>query len=211
MNQLVQKKFKTEIGVVNCRLLSDKLRFESIGTNKYENGESEIFNTVGHRIELIEFESKTHQLVKDSKCWIFRITKTNNSNELLKIKCEIINHKTDVEFDTASGEHLDAIEGYNKEWQMHIGTEDGEIMNTRAEVDDWFPERLINEVNFHESITTYLKGHNGLETQIPKLNMDEKIHIQYLSAIDENNEESINCWTAVDDLKRNLENWIGIW
>ena len=211
MNQIVQKVFKTEIGEVNCELLSDKLSCESIGTNKYENGESEVFNTVGHQIELIEFKSKSHQFVKDSKCWIFRTTKKNNSNEKLIIKCEIVNHRKDVEFDTASGEHLDAIEGYNKEWQLHIGTEDGEVMNSRAEVNDWFPERLKGKVNFDESITTYLKGNSGLQTKIPDLNKDEKIHIQYLSAIDTNKKESIKCWTAVDELKKNLENWIGIW
>ena len=211
MNQLIRKVFQTAIGEVKCELLSNCLSCDLIETNKYENGESEIYTTVGHHVELIEFRSKDHQLVKDSKCWIFRITKSNDLNEQMKIKCEIQNHKEDVVFDTASGEHLDAIEGHNKEWQLHIGTEDGEVMNSRAEVNDWFPERLKNIVNLYDSITTYLSGNSGLETRVPDLNKDERIHIQYLSAIDANKRESINCWTAVDELKRNLENWIGIW
>jgi hypothetical protein len=210
MNQLIQKNFETKIGQIKCELLSDKSKFDSIGENKYENGESKIYQTECHQIEIIEFKSKTHQFVNDSKCWIFRITKSNDSNEQLKIKCELTNQNKDIEFDTASGEHLDAIEGYNKEWQIHIGTEDGEVMYSRAKRNDWFPERLKNKVNFYESITTYIKGNTGLETRIPQLKKSEKIHVQYLSAIDENNEESINCWTAVDELKKNLENWIGV-
>lgn len=191
--------------------MSDKSKFNSIEEKKYENGKSIIYQTEGHQIELIEFKSKTHQFVNDSKCWIFRITKLNDSGEELKIKCELTNQRNEVKFDTASGEHLDAIEGYNDEWQIHIGTEDGEVMHSRAEINDWFPERLKNKVNFFESITTYLKGNTGLETRVPRLKKDERIHIQYLSAIDKKDEKSINCWTAVDELKSNLENWIGIW
>ena len=211
MKQLIQKIFETEIGQVKCELLSNKSSCNLIGRKKYENGESEEYQTEGHQIELIEFKSKTHQFVKESKCWIFRISKSNSLIEHLEIRCEIVNQKNDVEFDTSSGEHLDAIEGYNKELQIHIGTEDGEVMHSRAEINDWFPERLKNKVSFYESITTYLKGNTGLETKVPQLMKDEKLHIQYLSAIDTNNDENINCWTAVDELKRNLENWIRIW
>ena len=182
----------------------------TIGENKYENGVSKIYQTEGHQIELIEFKSRTHHLVDDSKCWIFRIMKFNDLDEALKIKCELTNQKNDVEFDTALGEHLDAIEGYDNEWKIHIGTEDGEVMHSRAEINDWFPERLKNKVNFYESITTYLKGDTGLETKIPRLKKYEKIHVQYLSAIDKNTKQNANCRTAVDELKSKLDNWIGI-
>ena len=211
MNQLIKKELVTKIGVIECELISDKTGLTSIGKEKYENGESEKYETEGHQIELIEFKSRTHNLVKDSKCWIFRITKLNDKKEKLRIKCKLTNPKDDVEFDTASGEHLDAIEGNNQDWKIHIGTENGERMNSRAELDDWFPERLKDKVNFHESLTSYLKGNTGLQTEIPALEMNEKLHVQYLSALDVRNEENINCWTAVDYSKRNLESWIGIW
>ena len=211
MKQLVKREFETKIGIIECELISDKSSLISIGKVEYENGESERYRTEGHQVELIEFKSRTHKFVQDSKCWIFRITKLNDKKEDLQIKCELLNNKNDVEFDTASGEHVDAIEGYNQDWQIHIGTEDGEILNSRAERNDWFPERLNYKVNFYKSITTYLKGNTGLQTEIPELKKNEKLHIQYLSAIDEKNESKINCWTAVDDLKRHLENWIGIW
>jgi hypothetical protein len=56
-------------------------------------------------------------------------------------------------FDISSGEHLDAIEASNDSWTLHIGTEDGEIMSSRAENNDWFPSRLRSTVGFDRSIT----------------------------------------------------------
>ena len=51
----------------------------------------------------------------------------------------------------------------------------------------------------------------GFETEIPELHVGEQIHIQYLSAYDKKNPESVNTWLAVDEFKRKLENWIGVW
>jgi len=211
MNHLVRRKFETKLGIIECELMSDKSDLISIGKEKYENGNSDKYQTEGHHIELIECQVRTHEVVKDSKGWLFRITKINQKPETLKIKCQLKNPNEDIEFDTASGEHLDAIEGYNQEWQLHIGTEDGEVMYARAEKNDWFPERLRHKVNFYESITQYLEGNRGFQTEIPKLEEKEKIYIHYLTAIDLKDDRNINCWNAVDSFKRNLENWIGIW
>ena len=48
---------------------------------------------------------------------------------------------------------------------MHVGTEDGEILNLRAENDDWIPPRLKNKVDFYQSITEMKQ--NGFVTKIP--------------------------------------------
>ena len=55
-----------------------------------------------------------------------------------------------VDFDVATGEHLDAIEASNNDWILHIGTEDGEVLNFRAGENDWFPNRLQNKVDFYQ-------------------------------------------------------------
>jgi hypothetical protein len=128
---------------------------------------------------------------------------------MLEAYCMLSSHLGSTEFDSATGEHLDVIQADNSEWTLHIGTEDGEVLNARAENDDWFPSRLKNDVDFCQSITEMKQ--NGLITKIPHLNKGEKLHIQYLIAYDKKDESKVNTWLAVDESKRNLENWIGLW
>ena len=212
-NPIINRTFKTPIGQVACQLTGDFSDIEKIGTKNYENGSSVSYCTSGHRIELIEFKIKqplyNGETVKDSNGWIWRIEKIHDFNEKLKLSSVLTDYPDNLFFDTASGEHLDAIEASDEEWTLHIGTEDGEILNSRAKSNDWFPQRLENKVDFYQSITKMLK--EGFETEIPELRVGEQIHIQFLCAYDKKNPESVNTWLAVDEFKRKLENWIGIW
>jgi hypothetical protein len=213
MTNPIERIFETPLGQVICGLSTDSTNVENIGVKEYENGKSISYRIGGHKVELIEFKIKqplyNGETVKDSNGWIWRIEKIKESIDNLKLSCVLSNYSDNVDFDTAAGEHLDAIEASNNEWTLHIGTEDGEILNSRAESNDWFPDRLKNKVDFYQSITNMLKG--GFETEIPELQIGEQIHIQYLSAYDQTNSESVKTWLAVDEFKRKLENWIGIW
>nr|WP_299174913.1 hypothetical protein [uncultured Allomuricauda sp.] len=213
MTNPIEKIFETPLGQVICGLSTDSTNVENIGVKEYENGRSNSYKIGGHKVELIEFKIKqplyNGETVKGSNGWIWRIEKIQESIDNLKLSCVLNNYSDNVDFDTATGEHLDAIEASNNEWTLHIGTEDGEILNSRAESNDWFPERLKNKVDFYKSITIMLK--EGFETEIPELKIGEQIHIQYLSAYDQTNSESVGTWLAVDEFKRILENWIGIW
>nr|WP_321411258.1 hypothetical protein [uncultured Carboxylicivirga sp.] len=212
-NPIIDRTFNTPIGQVLCRLRTDSPDIEPFGTKEYENGKSVSYKTNGHRIELIEFKIKqplyNGETVKDSNGWIWRIEKINESKEKLKLSCVLTDYSDKVDFDTATGEHLDAIGASDEEWTLHIGTEDGEILNSRAKSNDWLPKRLENTVDFYQSITKMLK--EGFETEIPELRVGEQIHIQFLSAYDKKNPESVNTWLAVDEFKQKLENWIGVW
>jgi len=208
----IKREFKTPLGVVRCGIICIG-QDNPIETKIYENGSSEIFKTVGHNIEIVSFKIRvplySGDNLTDSFGWIFRIEKTADIDEKIETYCLLDSINDKITFDTASGEHLDAIQADNNEWTLHIGTEDGEILNSRAENDDWFPPRLKNKVDFYQSITEMKQ--NGFVTKIPDLNKEEKIHIQYLTAYDKKEEHKINTWLAVDEFKRKLENWIGIW
>lgn len=207
----IKQEFKTPLGVVYCELICNK-NLILVETKKYENGSSEIFKTDGHIIEVVSFKIRVPlyngDTLTDSSGWIFRIEKIENIDEKIETYCLIDKTNNEMTFDTATGEHLDAIQVDSNEWTLHIGTEDGEILNSRAENDDWFPPRLINKVDFYQSITEMKQ--NGFITKIPNLNKGEKIHIQYLTAYDRKDEQKVNTWLAVDELKGKLENWIGI-
>ncbi|AXG71145.1 hypothetical protein KORDIASMS9_03400 [Kordia sp. SMS9] len=212
-NPIINRTFKTPIGQVVCGLIGHFSDIEKIDTKDYENGSSVSYRTSGHRIELIEFKISqplyNGETVKDSNGWIWKIEKIHDFNEKLKLSCVLNNYPDKVVFDTAMGEHLDAIEASDDKWTLHIGTEDGEILNSRAKSNEGFPERLENKVGFYQSITKMLK--EGFETEIPELRVGEQIHIQYLSAYDKKSPESVNTWLAVNEFKRELENWIGVW
>lgn len=208
----IKREFKTPVGVVRCGLICNR-QASSIETKKYENGSSEIFKTDGHKIEIVSFKIRVPlhngENLTDSFGWIFRIEKTTDLDEKLETYCLLDKINDEITFDTATGEHLDAIQADSNEWTLHIGTEDGEILNSRAENDDWFPPRLKNKVDFYQSVTEMKQ--NGFVTKIPNLNKGEKIHIQYLTAYDKKDDQKVNTWLAVDEFKRKLENWIGIW
>lgn len=208
----IEQEFRTPLGVVCCGFFCSGTN-RPIETKKYENGSSETFITIGHKIELVSFKIRVPlyngETLTDSSGWIFRIEKTTNIAEKIETYCLLDKSNNKISFDTATGEHLDAIEANSNEWTLHIGTEDGEILNSRAEDDDWFPTRLKNKVDFYQSISEIQQ--NGFITKIPDLNNGEKIHIQYLTAYDKRNEQKVNTWLAVDEFKRKLENWIGIW
>ncbi len=211
-NRLINRIFESPLGQVTCSLDSTFASIESIATNTYENGHSETFRIGGCQIELVEFKIRqplyNRESVADSQGWIWRIKKMEESNIDLTLVCELTNFSEEIDFDTATGEHLDAIEAYNINWKLHIGTEDGDVMNSRAGTNDWFPTRLKNKVDFYQSITKMNK--EGFETKIPDLIVGEKIHIHFLTAYGKSNSDSINTWLAVDEYKRKLENWVGI-
>lgn len=208
----IKREFKTPLGVVCCGLICNRQN-NAIETKKYENGSSEIFKTVGHKIEIVSFKIRVPlyngDTLTDSFGWIFRIEKTAYIDEKIETYCLLDKTNDEITFDTATGENLNAIQADSNEWTLHIGTEDGEILHSRAENDDWFPPRLKNKVDFYQSISEMKQ--NGFVTKIPNLNQGEKIHIQYLTAYDKKDEQKVNTWLAVDKFKRKLENWIGIW
>ena len=183
MKELISKSFKTPLGNVICSLRSSDSQVDFKAAINYENGHSEIFITKGYQVELIEFKIRqplyNGETVLGSNGWIWRIRKNNYFSEKLETSC-FLQPENKVEFHPAYGEHLDAIEAWDKEWTLHIGTEDGEILNQRAQIDDWFPNRLMKEVSIFQSITKCEP--NGLFTSIPELQIEEKLHIQYLTA-----------------------------
>ena len=205
------QEFRTPLGVIFCGVNFCQ-PFSIIDKKEYENGISEIIKTESHLIEIISFKIRlplyNGQTITDSQGWIFRIEKTKNLNDKLEIFCKLEENNKNIEFDITTGENLEAISAENSEWILHIGTEDGEILNSRAENGDWFPPRLSNTVNFYKSITEMKK--NGFITKIPDLKMGEKLHLQYLTAYDKNDVKNGNTWLAVDEFKLKLENWIGV-
>ena len=209
---IILKKFETPLGNITCGLSSDSNNLNFVEHKIYENGKSEVFETTGHRIEVIEFKIwqplYNGGTITDSLGWVWKVKKINNQSESLETFCLFENSAIEVNFDSACGEALDAIEVYNEVWSLYIGTEDGEALNSRAKNEDEFPSRLENKVDFYNSIT--LIQQNGAISKIPKLVKDEILHLQYLTAYDKINEETLNPWFAVDQDKRKLENWIGI-
>ena len=81
-------------------------------------------------------------------------------------------------------------------------------MNARAKANDEFPARLENKVDFYNSFSELLT--NGLKSQIPTLNQGEILHLHYLAAFSERNNDKVASLLAVDQYKRDLEKWIGI-
>ena len=207
----MEHELQTPLGIIRCGFYNDSIA-NSTKKTAYKNGCSESFMTVGHKIEIVSFKIRqplyNGETVVDTNAWIFRIEKNNDIKEDIETYCLFEKNCDNVEFDISAGEHLDSIQAENKDWTLHIGTEDGEMLNSRAANNDWYPKRLENKVEAYQSITDTRQ--NGFTTKIPSLNIGEKIHIQYLTAYDKKDNNKVNTWLAVDESIRNLENWIGL-
>ncbi|MFC0517600.1 hypothetical protein ACFFGT_25530 [Mucilaginibacter angelicae] len=211
---LIEQSFPTPIGIVKCGISSTYSTLILMGHNTYENGRSVIYRTLSHIVEVITFKRRlplyNGESVKDCQGWIWRITKESGEVEHLQLNCLISDIATDVILlGSDPGEHLDSFAANNDSWITHIGSEDGEVMHYRALNDDWMPSRYKDALDFTTSFTSIQS--NGLSTLVPDLREGERIHFHYLAAYDEYSEIRVNTWFAVDETKRNLENWIGIW
>ncbi|MDJ1469717.1 hypothetical protein [Xanthocytophaga flava] len=208
---IIEKHYKMPLGIIKCGLNSQK-DIKLVETKSYRNGKSEMFKTSEHKIEIIEFKIPlplyNGEMITDSLAWIFRIEKISAINELLETYCLLDIISNNIKFDVTTGQNLNAIEASNNEWILHIGTEDGEMLNLRAQDNNWFPQRLESNLELYQKMTETRK--NGFMTKIPDLQEGEKIHIQYLTAYDKKEIDNVNTWLAVDEEKRNLEKWIGL-
>jgi hypothetical protein len=146
----------------------------------------------------------------DCQGWLWRISKEKSANEKIELQCKRTDFPAGIELGGYDcGEHLDAIAFNNNNWKLHIGTEDGEVLQQRALDDDWMPTRYSDELGFYHSFTSIES--NGLITKVPELIEGERIHFHYITAYDKYRSDTANTWLAVDESKRRLENWIGIW
>lgn len=213
MIEIANKTFSTPIGEVVLKITSDIETEVALDAGTYSNGSSEIFITNGHKIELFQFTLPNEEHLINSCGWLIRIRKTSTISEGIRIEIQVTRSDEKLEFDYASGEHLDAISATSENYIMHIGTEDGEVLNSRAANNDWFPEDLENIVTFEQSITAYKKDLSGFDSQIPILKEGDKLSLHFLAAIQEksNDPHRADSWWAVDMFKRKIENYLGIW
>jgi hypothetical protein len=211
---------KNKIGLANTKLIIDTFetklgRIElSIETNSIDN-----IQQIESKIETQDFEIKIRKFkldnfplpqnlkIEDSCGWQFYLTKKNDKNVEIAVECKLINLDANIDSYLDSGENLDALKIENDYHYLHIGTEDGEIMQQRAKKSDWFPNRLKDFVSIEKPITEHSEF--GFKTMIPKLKKDEHLYLHYLIACNQkiSAEENISTWYAVERSKDEIEKY----
>src|SRR6185436_423238 len=91
--------FRTPLGNVNCRILINGTEISSdLLINDFSiepNGQILRWQTKNHLIKVIYFipkiELPTGMIIKDSGCWLFRISKITNQKENISLICELKN------------------------------------------------------------------------------------------------------------------------
>jgi hypothetical protein len=208
MKTVLKDIFETKIGnieiSINCETDCDNIKSDGLKTE-----------TLNHKIVIKTINLKNSKLpenmkIDSSKGWRIYIEKKTNYIEKLNVVCKLLNPTIDSEFNLDCGENLDAIIIANKNGVLHIGTEDGEIIKSRAELDNWFPKRLKNFISLENPITKFIDF--GFESKIPDLQSSEKLYLHFLVATNyeinkgENNlENGISTWFAVEKNKTELD------
>ncbi len=200
--------FETNLGIIRM----------SAETDAYDyiiHKDNSKVSSKGHSIRVDKFDLKdisdTENIkYETSRAWRLHIEKINDQQEQLILYCKLINPQTDTSWGIHSGEHLDALEIENQTDHLHIGTEDGEMIQHRARVSDWMPGRLKDEDGSFKSFTEYVEF--GFKTVVPLLENGEKIYFHFIVAtnrikpsIDYPNERDVSTWLAVDQSKNYLD------
>jgi len=205
--------FNTELGVIRTWI-------EPVNNNLPNGNNSLTFSTASHTITLEVFELKNEWLTdgmrfETSRGWRWHVKKINALKENLTIYCKLINPATGIEWSPNSGEHLDAIEIENKTFHLHIGTEDGEIMQSRARNSDEMPLRFLGELDLGNSFTHY--DGFGFKTVVPTLEENETIYFHFLIAtntikqsVQYPEERDTSTWYAVEQSKEFLDNYLKV-
>ena len=209
MTTILKDDYKTKLGTIRNWVESN------LGDAMVQGDHT--IKTLGHLISLQKFELKKEWFVdamdiESSQGWRWHIEKINDTTETLHIYCKLINPTKDTSFGGSSGQYLDAIEIENKTEQLHIGTEDGEIMQSRAEKSDWMPNRFKEKLSDYYSFTEYIDY--GFKTVVPHLTPGEKIYFHFLIAtntikpsLEFQDERDISTWFAVDKHKPFLDKY----
>jgi hypothetical protein len=204
---------ETPLGIVSCGLIGSPLSCEVSDQYNQNNGVSVEMTMPNYKVQLISFklpwERPESEYITGSLGWLWRIQKLTDTIDQIELYCKLsAKRNAGVNFDSASGESLDAIAAYNEDWILHLGTEDGESLHNRATKNDGIPMRFKDDLDIQQSFTTVKR--TGFKTAVPYLNKGENFHIHYLMAYGKRDENNVDTWLAVDVPKRKIENWVGV-
>lgn len=193
-----------------------ELRMNSSNQSSAAESRNGVFATNEHEIAIKTVVPQLDWLpagmhVECAQAWLFYITKRRVGDEQLSFSIELQLADTAVQCGPDTGESLVAVEFENGIRQMHIGTEDEEVMAYRASISDYMPARLEPFLSkFETEITTITP--QGLITRIPALEMGERFYFHYviaenpcLPSADYPGEMDISTWLAVEQSKKQLE------
>jgi len=210
MPTILSGNFNTPLGIIRSWIDTDNTDINKINSFDASTG--------ARSIQLEAFELQNDWLPAEmqfetSKGWRWHIKKTSSLKENLVIYCKLIDPIEGTTWSTNSGEHLDAIEIENKIHHLHIGTEDGEVLQSRAASSNEMPNRFKDELGIGDSFTHY--DGFGFKTIVPELNENETIYFHFLVAtntIKPNeqypDERDVSTWYAVERSKDFLDKYL---
>ena len=135
-----------------------------------------------------------HMHVERCVAGVWRI-RTRELLPSLRFRCSCIELPEDADFDSASGECLDALIWENSDWVMSIGTQDGECLSGRALRGDNMPRALADQLE----LATIEYSSNGLCVPMTNVPANEMVQVHFLVAWAVRSEtENLSTWYAVD-------------
>ncbi len=142
--------------------------------------------------------------IESSKGWLFFLEKVDAEDEQFTIHFGFEDNGQ-LEVGPDSGQGLDALAISDENRTMHIGTEGGDEMYRRAELNRFMPQRFMQEYGKSSKellFTAYEE--NKLITRIPSLQKGEKLCLNHICALSlenhsvEGHDEDASTWYAVN-------------
>ena len=203
-SQSLLNTFDTPIGPVTCGLFGNEpLLIESIGRARTSSRRLMIEHSyfdlpkdwnAGYRKPDLDIDG--------GRCWRWWFTCLSGASTSMELRCAPERTES-MNWDTATGEDLAAIEYQSQGTTLHIGTEDEpRKLSARAQMQNGlFPKRLLC---FLDELIAL--DHSGLMVRIPPLHEGESVYFHIITAY-KHNEGGIATWLAVDRSMQEVDDW----
>ena len=213
MKSIFREEFPTALGTFEICILSNDSEAKASGGALAKN---DVINLASRSYQitivkrLLDLNLGNNSSVLNRTAWCFFFQKSESNYEKLKIRFELNSHGQKISQGPSSGQYLDAMSYDDSKYQIHLGTEDGEVQMERAKATDWLPFRYSKYLNFDTqrrniyigSFTEYTK--TGFLTRVPNLRPGEKAYFHFILAGKHYDEKNVDTWLAVDMSKKQL-------
>lgn len=213
MKLIYREEFSSLLGPFEINILSTDSNAKAAATNL-------------NATDIFQFESRSYEIkilkqslertlghsatVANRVAWCIFFKKSRPEYEKLRIRFELNSDDPQISPGSNSGEDLDAMWYDDSKFQVHVGTEDGEVQMERAKVEDWLPARYAKYLNWTleqkkihiGSFTEYTK--TGFLTRVPNLKLGEEAYFHFILAEKAYKEHDNDTWLAVDVSKEQL-------
>lgn len=214
LNQEFYQSLKTPLGVIKFDIDFGNLNLSDLKVNRYYKLKGNDFirgwytDFFDAELLICKYTPRlpSHLHVEGCFVTVYRV-KMKESNTGCKFTAKWDNDYTWIDGGGNSGEDLDAQTWFNSEIEVSIGTEDGENLIERSQLNKLMPTHFDGSI---EPLSIVQYERDGLIVPIPRLVPGQTVQVHFATAWAIKKEYDVSTWFSIDVCAENVLKQIGI-